>query len=119
MAPVDDLVEGAAVGMGDRLEGPVGRTAQGQDVGADPVPGYAEYAPAGLRVADGRVASTDAQVGGGQHHRHGRLAQIFHACRDRVMPSASRLLLEAAPEVLKLRTEVEELASVLKELSSD
>ncbi len=76
MVPVDDLVEGAAVGVGDRLEGPVGRIAQGQHVGADPVLGYAENAPAGLLVADGRVARTDAQVGGGQHHRHGRLAQV-------------------------------------------
>lgn len=47
------------------------------------------------------------------------VAQVFHACRDRVMPSASRLLLEAGPEVSKLRAEVEALATVFKELLSD
>ena len=47
------------------------------------------------------------------------VAQVFHACRDRVMPSASRLLLEAGPEVSKLRAEVEALAAVFKELLSD
>jgi orotidine-5'-phosphate decarboxylase len=44
------------------------------------------------------------------------VAQVFHVCRDRVMPSASRLLLEAGPEVAKLRSEVEALATVFKEL---
>ena len=43
------------------------------------------------------------------------VAQVFHACRDRVMPSASRLLLEAGPEVSKLRTEVEALAGLFKD----
>jgi hypothetical protein len=56
VAPVDDLVEGAAVGVGDRLEGPVSRIAEGQHVGACPVVGYAEDAPAGRLVANGRVA---------------------------------------------------------------
>ena len=47
------------------------------------------------------------------------VAQVFHACRDRVMPSASRFLLEAGPEVSKLRAEVEALATVFKELLED
>jgi orotidine-5'-phosphate decarboxylase len=47
------------------------------------------------------------------------VAQIFHECRDRVMPSASRLLLEAGPEVNKLRTEVEALAGLFKDLLND
>jgi orotidine-5'-phosphate decarboxylase len=47
------------------------------------------------------------------------VAQVFQACRDRVMPSASRLLLEAGPEVSKLRSELEALATVFKELLSD
>jgi hypothetical protein len=36
----------------------------------------AEYPPASLLVADGRVTAADAQVGSGQHHRHGCLAQV-------------------------------------------
>jgi orotidine-5'-phosphate decarboxylase len=47
------------------------------------------------------------------------VAHVFRACRDRVMPSASRLLLEAGPEVSKLRSEVEALATVFKELLND
>jgi orotidine-5'-phosphate decarboxylase len=47
------------------------------------------------------------------------VAQVFHACPDRVMPSASRLLLEAGPEVSKLRTEVEALAGLFKDLLTD
>jgi orotidine-5'-phosphate decarboxylase len=47
------------------------------------------------------------------------VAHVFQACQDRVMPSASRLLLEAGPEVSKLRSEVEALATVFKELLSD
>ena len=47
------------------------------------------------------------------------VAQVFRACRDRVMPSASRLLLEAGPEVTKLRTEIKALAAVFKELLDD
>jgi orotidine-5'-phosphate decarboxylase len=47
------------------------------------------------------------------------VAQVFHTCRDRVMPSASRLLLEAGPEVSKLRTEVEALAGLFKDLLDD
>jgi orotidine-5'-phosphate decarboxylase len=47
------------------------------------------------------------------------VAQGFRSCRDRVMPSASRLLLDAGPEVTKLRTEVEALATVFKELLDD
>jgi orotidine-5'-phosphate decarboxylase len=44
------------------------------------------------------------------------VAHVFHACRDRVMPSASRLLLDAGPEVNKLRTEIEAMAAVFKDL---
>ncbi len=47
------------------------------------------------------------------------VAQVFSACRERVMPSASRLLLEAGPEVSKLRNEVAGLASVFQELLVD
>ena len=47
------------------------------------------------------------------------VAEVFHECRDRVMPSASRLLLEAGPKVAKLRAEVEALATVFKELLVD
>jgi orotidine-5'-phosphate decarboxylase len=47
------------------------------------------------------------------------VAQVFHACPDRVMPSASRLLLDAGPEASKLRTEVEALAGVFKDLLDD
>ncbi len=44
------------------------------------------------------------------------VAQVFHSCPDRVMPSASRLLLGAGPEMSKLRSEVQALATVFKEL---
>ncbi|MHB1533125.1 MAG: orotidine-5'-phosphate decarboxylase [Acidimicrobiales bacterium] len=47
------------------------------------------------------------------------VAQVFHACRDRVMPSASRLLLEAGPVGTKLRSEVQALAAVFKDLLGD
>jgi orotidine-5'-phosphate decarboxylase len=47
------------------------------------------------------------------------VAQVFQACRDRVMPSVSRLLLEAGPDVRKLRTEVEALAGLFKDLLDD
>jgi orotidine-5'-phosphate decarboxylase len=47
------------------------------------------------------------------------VAQVFHACRDRVMPSASRLLLEAGPEASKLRAEAEALAALFKDLLDD
>ena len=44
------------------------------------------------------------------------VARVFETCPHRVMPSASRLLLEAGPEVSKLRSEVDALAHVFKEL---
>jgi orotidine-5'-phosphate decarboxylase len=47
------------------------------------------------------------------------VAQVFHACRDRVMPSASRLLLEAGPVGTKLRSEAQALAAVFKDLLGD
>jgi orotidine-5'-phosphate decarboxylase len=47
------------------------------------------------------------------------VAEVFRACPERVMPSASRLLLEAGPVVSKLRFEVEALAAVFKDLLSD
>ncbi len=47
------------------------------------------------------------------------VAQVFAGCPDRVMPSASRLLLDAGPEVSKLRDEIAGLASVFQELLVD
>jgi orotidine-5'-phosphate decarboxylase len=44
------------------------------------------------------------------------VAQTFGTCRDRVMPSASRSLLEAGPHVPKLREEVGALAAIFREL---
>ncbi len=44
------------------------------------------------------------------------VAHVFRQCPDRVMPSASRLLLESGPEVAKLRHEVQALASRFTEL---
>ena len=44
------------------------------------------------------------------------VAQVFESCPDRVMPSASRLLLEAGPDVSKLRADVEALANVFKQV---
>ena len=44
------------------------------------------------------------------------VADVCHTCPERVMPSASRLLLEAGPDVSKLRHEVEALASLFRDL---
>jgi orotidine-5'-phosphate decarboxylase len=44
------------------------------------------------------------------------VARVFQACPDRVMPSASRLLLEAGPKVSKLRTAVQAQAGLFKDL---
>ncbi|HZT66590.1 MAG TPA: orotidine-5'-phosphate decarboxylase [Acidimicrobiales bacterium] len=44
------------------------------------------------------------------------VAQVFSSCPDRVMPSASRLLLGAGPDPGKLRAEIQALAGVFKEL---
>lgn len=43
------------------------------------------------------------------------VARVFRSCPDRVMPSASRLLLEAGPKICKLREEVGALATVFRE----
>lgn len=47
------------------------------------------------------------------------LARVFGACRDRVMPSVSRLLLDAGPEVTRLRAGIETLAGVFNKLLVD
>jgi orotidine-5'-phosphate decarboxylase len=47
------------------------------------------------------------------------VVRVFRTCPDRVMPSASRLLLEAGPEASKLRSEVEALAAMLKDQLGD
>jgi orotidine-5'-phosphate decarboxylase len=46
------------------------------------------------------------------------VAQVFGGCPDRVMPSASRLLLEAGPDVSKLRYDAQALANRFKDLLS-
>jgi orotidine-5'-phosphate decarboxylase len=56
---------------------------------------------------------------GSQGATAANVAQVFQACRDRVMPSVSRLLLEAGPDVRKLRTEVQALAGLFKDLLDD
>jgi orotidine-5'-phosphate decarboxylase len=61
--------------------------------------------PNALHLAPGVGAQGATPVG---------VARIFRACPDRVMPSASRLLLEAGPAVTKLCSEVEALAAVFK-----
>src|SRR5262249_8485449 len=44
------------------------------------------------------------------------VARVFRACPDRVMPSASRLLLQAGPDVINLRADGQALAGVFKDL---
>jgi orotidine-5'-phosphate decarboxylase len=53
---------------------------------------------------------------GAQGATASQVAEVFRACPDRVMPSASRVLLEAGPVVAKLRSEVEALAAVFKQV---
>lgn len=43
------------------------------------------------------------------------VARVFPSCPDRVMPSASRLLLEAGSKICKLREEVGALPTVFRE----
>ena len=71
-------------------QGAVGGIAQGHHVGADPVLGNAEDPAARLLVADGRVPAADPEVGGGQHHRHGRLAQVVLVDRAGSAPPPAR-----------------------------
>src|SRR6202161_962156 len=89
MAAVNHLIEGPPVWPEDGSERSVGRITQGHHVGAGVVGRNAEDPPAGLLVADGRMAAADPQVGGGQQHGHGRLAQVVLI--DRQVPRGLRL----------------------------
>src|SRR6266511_3845468 len=54
----------------------VGADAEGDQQGAEPVLGKAQEAPRELLVVDAGMSAADAEVGGGQHDAHRRLAQV-------------------------------------------
>jgi uncharacterized protein len=89
MTAVDHLIERPTIRPEDGSERTIGRIAQGHHVGTAAVSRYAEDPPAGLLVAHGRMAAADAQVGRGQQHGHGRLAQVVLV--DRQVPLGLRL----------------------------
>src|SRR6266540_2809315 len=76
VAAVHDVVERAPVGPLDRRERTVGGDAEGDQQGAEPVLGKAQEAPRELLVVDAGMSAADAEVGGGQHDAHRRLAQV-------------------------------------------
>src|SRR6266536_588720 len=76
VAAVHDVVERAPVGPLDRRERTVGGDAEGDQQGAEPVLGKAQEAPRELLVVDAGMGAADAEVGGGQHDAHRRLAQV-------------------------------------------
>jgi hypothetical protein len=76
MAPVHDVVERAPVGLLDRCERAIGRRAERDQHGTEPVLGKAHQAPGELLVVDACMGAADAEVGRGQHDAHRRLAQI-------------------------------------------
>src|ERR1700722_8500374 len=73
---VHDLFERPTIGRGDGLQWSVGRVAEGQQVGAGAIGRHAEDRAARVLVADARVPPADAEIGGGQQHRHGRLSEV-------------------------------------------
>jgi len=76
VAAVHDVLERAPVGPLDRRERTVGGDAEGDQQGAEPVLGKAQQAPRELPVVDAGMGAADAEVGGGQHDAHRRLAQV-------------------------------------------
>src|SRR3954452_7147988 len=75
-SPVHDVVEGAAVGVLHRAQRPVGGVAEAEQIGAEVAVGEAEDLARLVLVADRRVPGADAQVGRGDHHERGRLAEV-------------------------------------------
>jgi len=76
-APVmHDLIERAAVGMDDRAQRTIGRVANSYQVGHQMVVGHAQDRAGLVLVSYRGMASADAQVGGSEQHRVGRLAEI-------------------------------------------
>jgi hypothetical protein len=76
VAAVHDLVERAPSGPLDQRERTVGRDAEGDQQSAEPVRRNAQQAPRELLVMHAGMGAADAQVGGGQHDAHARLAQV-------------------------------------------
>jgi orotidine-5'-phosphate decarboxylase len=90
------------------------------------------------RIAGGRIGPVGAVIGpthmepeldlgaaralflapgvGAQGATPADVAAVFRSCPERVMPSASRILLEPGPDIVKLRQEVEALAAVFRDL---
>src|SRR3954451_19161000 len=75
-SPVHDVVEGAAVGVLHRAQRPVGGVAEAEQIGAEVAVGQAEDLARLVLVADRRVPGADAQLGRGDHHERGRLADV-------------------------------------------
>jgi len=74
--PVHDLVERAALGVPDRSQRPVGRVAERDQQRPVAVGREAQDLPGELDVRDPGVAAADAEVGGGEGHRHHRLPEV-------------------------------------------
>lgn len=73
---MDYFVERSPVGTHDWLQWSVGRVPESKHVGADPIRGRSDDAPARFLVANSRVPATYTKVGRRQHHRHRRLAKV-------------------------------------------
>jgi aminoglycoside phosphotransferase (APT) family kinase protein len=79
VAAADDLVDGAAVRLGDGTQRTVRRVAQGDLEGDVVVVGHAEDLARRLLVADRGVTAADAEVRGGDHDGVRGLAQVVVA----------------------------------------
>jgi hypothetical protein len=75
-APVHDLVERPSLRVLDRGERPVGRVAERDRQRPVAVGREAEQFPGQLDVGHARVTAADTEVGGGERHRHDRLAEV-------------------------------------------
>jgi DNA-binding SARP family transcriptional activator len=87
--PVHDVVEGAAVGPDERPQRPVGRVAQADQVDGEVAAGEPQHPLRLLLVGNRRVAGADAEVGRGQHHVRGGLAEVIQ--HEAALPLVLRL----------------------------